>query len=88
MMTKRNIELFSAGYPICMQTIELVNQIARPSCEVTILDARDIAVANHAKTLGGRTVPAVTNDGRLASRCAGRGPDEQTLRTAELGRPS
>ena len=88
MTTKRNIEVFSAGCPICMQTIELVTRIACPSCEVTILEMRDIAAANHAKSRGVMTVPAVAIDGKLASCCAGRSPDEQTLRAAGLGRPS
>jgi hypothetical protein len=40
-----------------------------------------------AKSLGIRSVPAVVIDGTLAACCAGRGPDEATLRAAGLGQP-
>ena len=38
MATKRTIEIFSAGCPACEETITLVNRIACPSCDVTVLD--------------------------------------------------
>jgi hypothetical protein len=44
-------------------------------------------VAQRAKTLGVRSVPAVAIDGRLADCCAGRGIDEASLRAAGLGQP-
>jgi predicted DsbA family dithiol-disulfide isomerase len=45
----------------------------------------DPAVANRAKSLGIRSVPAVVIDGKLADCCTGRGPDEATLRSAGIG---
>jgi len=42
-------------------------------------------VAERAKHLGIRSVPAVVIDGKLADCCAGRGPQEATLRAAGLG---
>ena len=87
MNATRQIEIFSAGCPACEETIQLVNRAACPSCHVTILDMRDPQVASRAKSLGIRSVPAVVIDGTLADCCAGRGPDEQTLRAAGLGQP-
>jgi len=87
MNTKRKIEVFSAGCPACEETIELVNRVACPSCEVSVLDMRDPNVASRAKSLGIRSVPAVVIDGQLADCCAGRGPDEAVLRAAGLGQP-
>jgi len=87
MASKRQIEVFSAGCSVCEETIEMVNRIACPSCEVTVLDMRNPDVASRAKDLGIRSVPAVVIDGKLADCCAGRGPDEATLRTAGLGQP-
>lgn len=84
---KRSIEVFSAGCPACQETIDLVNQVACPSCEISVLDMNDAAVAARARTLGIRSVPAVVIDGQLADCCSGRGPDEATLRAAGLGRP-
>lgn len=84
-MAKRKIEIFSAGCPACEETIKLVNSVACPSCEVSVLDMKDSKVAGRAKSLGVRSVPAVVIDGKLADCCAGRGPDERTLKAAGLG---
>ncbi|MBI3949123.1 MAG: thioredoxin family protein [Acidobacteria bacterium] len=87
MSTKCKIEIFSAGCPACEERINLINQVACPSCEVSVLDMRDPNVASRAKSLGIRSIPAVVINGQLADCCAGRGPDEATLRAAELGQP-
>ena len=87
MATKRQVEVFSAGCPVCEETIDLVNSIACSSCEVTVLNMNDKDVARRAKKLGVRSVPAAAIDGKLADCCAGRGPDEATLRAAGLGEP-
>ena len=85
MATQRRIEVFSAGCPACQETIDLVNSIACSSCEISVLDMNDAAVAARAKTLGIGSVPTVVIDGKLANCCAGRGPDEATLRAAGIG---
>jgi len=85
MGTTRKIEIFSAGCSACQETIDLVHGIACSSCEVSILDMGDPSVAARAKELGVRSVPAVVIDGQLAGCCAGRGPDEATLRSAGIG---
>jgi hypothetical protein len=85
METTRKIEVFSAGCPVCQEAIELVSRLACPSCEVSILDMDDPAVAGRAKALGLGSVPSVVIDGKLADCCTGRGPDEKTLRASGLG---
>lgn len=87
MATKRQIEVFSAGCPACEETLQLINSIACPSCEIRVLDMRDPAVAARAKKLGARSVPAVAINGELAGCCAGRGADTRTLRNAGIGQP-
>jgi DNA-directed RNA polymerase subunit RPC12/RpoP len=86
-VAKRKVEVFSAGCSACEETIELVNQVACPSCGIEVLDMRDPAVAARAKALGIRSVPAVAIDGRLADCCQGRGVDLDALRAAGLGVP-
>ncbi len=88
MSAKRKIEVFSAGCPACEETITLVNRVACPSCEVSVLEMKDSGVASRAKSLGIRSVPAVVIDGKLTDCCAGRGPDEAMLRAAGLGQPT
>lgn len=87
MSIKRKIEIFSAGCPVCEETINFVNNSSCPSCEVTIFDMNDVEVAGRAKRLGIRSVPAVVIDDTLADCCAGRGIDEATLHAAGLGKP-
>ncbi len=87
MAITRSIEVFSAGCPACEEAVQLVNRVACPSCDVSVLDMRDAEVAARAKKLGIRSVPAVLIDGELADCCAGRGPVEATLRAAGLGQP-
>ncbi len=87
MESKRKVEIFSAGCGCCEETINLVKSIACSSCDITVLDMNRPEIAERAKSLGVRSVPAVVINGELASCCAGRGPDEQTLRSAGLGVP-
>ena len=86
MPARRQIEIFSAGCAMCRDAIDRVTGIACPSCEITVLDMGEPAVAARAAALGVRSVPAVVIDGKLADCCAG-GMDEATLRAAGLGQP-
>ena len=87
MADKRKVEVFSAGCPACQEALDIIQRIACPSCEVTVLDMNDINVAKRAKQLGIRAVPAVVIEGQLAACCSGSGIDEQVLRVAGLGKP-
>ncbi len=87
MNTKRKVEVFSAGCPVCNDAVEMVKRIACGDCEVNELDMNDSEVAKQAKSLGIQSIPAIVIDGKLADCCAGRGPDEASLRAAGLGQP-
>lgn len=87
MNTKRKIEIFSASCPACEDAIKLVNSIACDSCEITVLDMQDRAVAQRAKTLGIERIPAVVVDGKLASCCTNGGISESALRREGVGQP-
>jgi glutaredoxin 3 len=86
-MEKRKVEVFSAGCQLCDETVQLVRKIACSSCDVSVLDMKDQKVAERAKVLGVRSVPAIAVDGKLAACCSGRGPDETVLRSAGIGQP-
>jgi glutaredoxin 3 len=86
MTAKRKVEVFSAGCPACEEAIRMVEQLACPSCDVTVHDMNDDNVAKRARQLGIRAVPAVAIDGRLAECCAPE-IDERALKAAGLGRP-
>jgi len=86
-MSKRKIEIFSAGCPICDDTINSVNELACCSCEIIILDTHKSEHAARAKELGIRSLPAVLVDGKLADCCVGHGVDSDKLSAAGVGSP-
>jgi len=82
MNTRKKIEVFSAGCSTCKETIELVKKLAGSSHEVEVHDMNRSEIASKAKNYGIRSIPAVVIDRKLASCCAGRGPEEHVLRSA------
>lgn len=87
MNTKRQIEIFSAGRPLCKETIRMVQNIACQSCEISILDMNEKDVEVRAKALGIKSVPAVVIDGKLSECCSNKGPNEELLQEAGIGQP-
>ncbi len=87
MADTRQIEIFSAGCPVCDGLVAKIREMACPSCEISVSDMGDAGVPARAKSLGIASLPAVVIDGALADCCAGRGPDEAALRAAGLGQP-
>ncbi|HEY5027148.1 MAG TPA: thioredoxin family protein [Candidatus Angelobacter sp.] len=81
MATTKKIEVFSAGCSACKETIEMVKRLAG-SHEVVIHDMNKSEITSKAKQYGIRAVPAVVVDGKLASCCTNRGPEEHVLRAA------
>ncbi len=79
---KHMIEVFSAGCSTCKGTIELVKKLGTAEHEVHVHDMHQREIATRAAKYGIRSLPAVVIDGKLASCCAGRGPDEHVLREA------
>lgn len=86
MTTQHSVEVFSAGCPACKEAIDIVKRLAGPSSSVVVQDMNDIKVAQRAKQLGIRTVPAVVIDGKLAECCRSGGLEEGVLRAAGLGK--
>ncbi len=82
MAARHTIEIYSAGCATCRDAIDLVKRVAGSDYDVRIHDMQQSEAAARAKSLGIRSVPAVLVDGKLASCCAGRGPDEAVLREA------
>jgi glutaredoxin 3 len=87
MVQTRKIEVFSAECVVCEAAVSEIEALACPSCDVSVLDMNDDAVAARAERLGVRSLPAVAVDGVLADCCAGRGIDIDTLWAAGLGQP-
>ncbi len=91
MTTKRKVEVFTAGCPVCQETVEQVKAAACPSCEVVVYDLNKGCETNEcrekAEEYGIKSIPAVVIEGKLADCCIGRGVDIEVLKKAGLGQP-
>ncbi|MCI0409768.1 MAG: hypothetical protein L0191_14600 [Acidobacteria bacterium] len=85
MKTVRKVEIFSAGCAVCEEAIQMVRNLACPSCELSVLDMRSPAVTERARSFGIRSVPAVVVESRL-SDCCSRGIDPEALRRLGVGK--
>jgi hypothetical protein len=83
-MAKRQVEVFTAGCPVCEPVVHLVQEMACPDCDVTFHDLRQSG-AEKATEYRITTVPAVVVDGNLASCCQNRGPNREDLAAAGIG---
>lgn len=87
---KRQIEIFTAGCPVCEPTVKTVKEMACDSCEVTIynLSKQDnTAVASaKVKEYHVTTLPAVAVNGKLLSCCQDRGISKEELAAAGVGK--
>jgi len=81
-MARHRIDNYSAGCAACTETIEMVKRVGGSDHDVHVHEMQQGDVAARAKSLGIRSLPAVVVNGKLASCCAGRGPDEHVLREA------
>lgn len=85
MTSKRSVEVFSAGCPICDETVQLVKKLACPSCEVTVYDMHESQAQEKAREYGIVSLPSVVIDGKLADCCRRGKVDAETLRAAGVG---
>lgn len=83
-VTKRLVEVFTAGCPLCDETVRLVNEIACPSCDVRIYSLADKSqgeeASQKASQYGIYRIPAVVVNGKLAECCR----DQQPMTRAAL----
>ncbi|MDX2212255.1 MAG: thioredoxin family protein [Oculatellaceae cyanobacterium bins.114] len=77
-MTQHLIEVFTAGCPLCDETVKLVRELACTSCEIQVWDLREGCSTNEcrekANQYGIHRVPAVVVDGKLAGCCQNQQP--------------
>lgn len=87
--TTRKVEVFTAGCPICADTVKLVKTLACPSCELQIFDLREGCATNEcrekAKQYGITAVPAIAVNGVLLDCCRREPITADRLRAAGIG---
>jgi len=86
-MSKRKIEIFSAGCPACEEVIKTVKEIACPSCDGQVLNMRQPDAAARAEVYGVRALPAIVINGKLAGCCSTHSVEAETLMREGVGVP-
>lgn len=89
-MAKRLIEVFTAGCPLCDETVKLVRELACNNCEVQIYDLRSGCTTNECREKVAQysihRVPAVVVNGQLAGCCQNQLPvSREALVAAGIG---
>ncbi len=85
-MTKRTVEIFTAGCPVCDETVRMVEGLVCPSCELVIHELRtDPAAVAKARQYGITRLPAVVVDGTLAECCRQEPVSAAALRALGVG---
>ena len=95
-MAKRQVQVFTAGCPVCQPVVQLVEEMACPDCEVTVHDLREAegaaltgrsgaTVGEMARQYAIKTVPAVVVNGQIASCCQALGATREELAAAGIG---
>ena len=95
-MAKRQVEVFTAGCPVCEPAVQLVKEMACPDCEITVHElgpaegsaftgGSGSTAADKAAQYGIKVVPAVVVDGQLAACCRASGPSREELAAACIG---
>ncbi len=86
MLRKRTVEVFTAGCPLCDETVGLVKKLSCQSCDVKVYNLKEGGM-DKAREYGINSVPTVVVDGKLAECCIRSKPTEADLRAAGIGTP-
>lgn len=89
-MTKRLVEVFTAGCPLCDETVKFVRELACDSCDIQIWDLREGYATHEGREkvaqYGIHRVPAVVVNGNLADCCQNQHPiSREDLISAGIG---
>jgi glutaredoxin len=88
-MSKRLVEVFTAGCPLCDETVKLVRELACPNCEIQIYDLHSESdtksYQEKASQYGVYRVPSVVVNGKLAECCQQQPVSREALIAAGIG---
>ncbi len=84
-MPKRQVEVFTAGCPMCDPAVQLVQELACPDCDVTVHDVRESGLEKSREYGGVSRVPTVVVDGTIAACCQVGAVSRDQLQAAGIG---
>jgi len=84
MSGRKNVDIFTAGCPVCTEAVEQVKAALCNDCEITVYDLNKGCESNEcrekAKSYGIKSVPAVAIDGKLAACCSHSGVNIESIK--------
>lgn len=86
----RQVEVFTAGCPLCDEAVQLVDELACESCEVTVYnlsEQREKTGIEKAKQYGITSVPTVVVNGKIVECCVRPQVSNEALKAAGVGQP-
>lgn len=85
----RKVEVFTAGCPLCDETVKMVQDLACESCEISIynLQSKTPEYLEKAKSHGVNSVPTVVVNGKVLDCCKRGRITREDLETAGIGQP-
>lgn len=83
-MAQRQIEIFTADCPLCDETVQLVQELTCPSCEISIYHLQGDESREKAQQYGVNAVPAIAINGTLVLTGT---PSREQLIAAGVGQP-
>jgi len=88
-MSKRQIEIFTAGCPVCEPVVQLVEDTVCENCEITIHNVKEQCESKicltKMKEYGVKRLPAVAVDGKLLGCCENMEITKNNLLNAGIG---
>lgn len=88
---KRQIEIFTAGCPVCDSTVKMVQELACDNCEITIYDlvkqCDDKTCLAKVKEYDIQKLPAVAVNRKLLDCCRSNAIRREDLLAAGVGKP-
>ncbi len=86
---KRQIEIFTAGCPLCDPVVKMVKELACDQCEITIYDlvkqSEDKTCLSKLEEYQVKKVPAVAVNGKLLNCCENQGISREELVNVGVG---
>ncbi|HXH19008.1 MAG TPA: hypothetical protein VNJ07_07975 [Chitinophagales bacterium] len=87
---KRQIEIFTAGCPVCNPVVDLVKSLVFDSCEVTVYDVvkqcGSKECLSKVEQYAIKRLPAIAVNGELLNCCIDKGITKEDLIAAGIGK--
>ena len=86
MTQKREVEVFTAGCPICQGVVDMVDELSCPACDVAIYKLNHKEGVEEANAYGVTALPAVVVNGQLLECCKRSPITRDELQAAGIGK--